>query len=108
MEESPKSTVKRYPHNMNLIIEKYRKLARPATENRTAKAESDATDKFVNLIKKYTVVDRLDAAILKEQIDKAMVHHKELAEGGKVFQQVEIYYRFIGKLEHAAESKKTT
>ena len=69
------------------------------------KAESDATDKFVNLIKKYTVIDQLDAAILNELIDKIVVHHKEIAEDGRVFQQVEIYYRFIGKLENAAESK---
>ena len=70
------------------------------------KAESDATDKFVNLIKKYTVIDKLDASILNELIDKIVVHHKEVAEDGRVFQQVEIYYRFIGKLEHAAESEK--
>ena len=70
------------------------------------KAESDAMDKFVNLIKKYTAIDRLDAAILNELIDKIVVHHKEVAEDGRVFQQVEIYYRFIGKLEHAAESEK--
>lgn len=70
------------------------------------KAESDATDKFVNLIKKYTVIDQLDAAILNELIDKIVVHHKEIAEDGRVFQQVEIYYRFIGKLEEAAESEK--
>ncbi len=69
------------------------------------KAESNATDKFVNLIKKYTVIDQLDAAILNELIDKIVVHHKEVAEDGRVFQQVEIYYRFIGKLEHTAESK---
>ena len=69
------------------------------------KAESDATDKFVNLIKKYTVIDQLDAAILNELIDKIVVHHKEVAEDGRVFQQVEIYYRFIGKLENAAELK---
>ncbi len=70
------------------------------------KAESDATDKFVNLIKKYTVIDQLDAAILNELIDKIVVHNKEVADDGRVFQQVEIYYRFIGKLEHAAESEK--
>ena len=70
------------------------------------KAESDATDKFVNLIKKYTVIDKLDASILNELIDKIVVHHKEVAEDGRVFQQVEIYYRFIGKLESNAESEK--
>ncbi len=71
------------------------------------KAESDATDKFVNLIKKYTVIDQLDAAILNELIDKIVVHHKEIAEDGRVFQQVEIYYRFIGKLDSGSKAEKT-
>lgn len=71
------------------------------------KAESDATDKFVNLIKKYTVIDRLDAAILNELIDKIVVHHKEVAEDGRVFQQVEIYYRFIGTLDSGSKAEKT-
>lgn len=69
-------------------------------------AQNDSTEKFVKLIRKYTVIDQLDAAILNELIDKIVVHHKEVAEDGRVFQQVEIYYRFIGKLEHAAESEK--
>ncbi len=68
-------------------------------------AQNDSTEKFVKLIRKYTVIDQLDAAILNELIDKIVVHHKEVAENGRVFQQVEIYYRFIGKLENAAESK---
>lgn len=68
-------------------------------------AQNDSTEKFVKLIRKYTVIDQLDAAILNELIDKIVVHHKEVAEDGRVFQQVEIYYRFIGKLENAAESK---
>ena len=66
-----------------------------------------ATDKFVNLIKKYTVIDKLDASILNELIDKIVVHHKEIAEDGRVFQQVEIYYRFIGKLDSGSKAEKT-
>ena len=40
----------------------------------------------------------MDAAILNELIDKIVVHHKEQAEDGRTFQQIEIYYRFVGKL----------
>ncbi len=65
-----------------------------------------ATDKFVNLIKKYTVIDKLDASILNELIDKIVVHHKEIADDGRVFQQVEIYYRFIGKLDSGSNAEK--
>jgi hypothetical protein len=48
----------------------------------------------VDLIKKYTVIDRLDAAILNELIDWIVVHHKEIAEDGRVFQQRN---RFFGR-----------
>ena len=62
------------------------------------KRQSDCTDNFINVIKKYTIIDKLDASILNELIDKIVVHHKEQAEDGRVFQQIEIYYRFVGKL----------
>lgn len=62
------------------------------------KRQSDCADNFINVIKKYTIIDKLDAAILNELIDKILVHHKEQAEDGRTFQQIEIYYRFVGKL----------
>jgi uncharacterized protein HemY len=62
------------------------------------KRQTDSADKFVNVIKKYTVIDSLDAAILNELIEKIVVHHKEKAEDGRTFQQIEIFYRFIGKI----------
>lgn len=62
------------------------------------KRQSDCADNFINVIKKYTIIDKLDASILNELIDKIVVHHKEQAEDGRVFQQIEIYYRFVGKL----------
>lgn len=62
------------------------------------KRQSDCADNFINVIKKYTIIDKLDAAILNELIDKIVVHHKEQAEDGRTFQQIEIYYRFVGKL----------
>jgi len=61
--------------------------------------QSDSADMFINVIRKYTIVDKLDAAILNELIDKIVVHHKEQTEDGLVFQQIEIFYRFIGKLD---------
>ena len=66
----------------------------------------DCADNFINVIKKYTIIDKLDAAILNELIDKIVVHHKEQAEGGRTFQQIEIYYRFVGKLGTENELSK--
>ncbi|HEZ7985927.1 MAG TPA: recombinase family protein [Ruminococcus sp.] len=63
------------------------------------KEKSDAADKFINVIRKYTIIDKLDAAILNELIDKIVVHHKEKSEDGSTYQQIEIFYRFIGRLD---------
>lgn len=70
------------------------------------KRQSDCADTFINVIKKYTIIDKLDAAILNELIDKIVVHHKEQAEDGRTFQQIEIYYRFVGKLGTENELSK--
>ena len=43
-------------------------------------------------------VKELNADILNELIDKIVVHHKEKLYG-KTYQQVEIYYRFVGELK---------
>lgn len=70
------------------------------------KRQSDCADNFINVIKKYTIIDKLDAAIQNELIDKILVHHKEQAEDGRTFQQIEIYYRFVGKLGTENELSK--
>lgn len=70
------------------------------------KRQSDCADNFINVIKKYTIIDKLDAAILNELIDKIVVHHKEQAEDGRTFQQIEIYYRFVEKLGTENELSK--
>ena len=70
------------------------------------KRQSDCADNFINVIKKYTIIDKLDAAILNELIDKIVVHHKEQAEDGRTFQQIQIYYRFVGKLGTENELSK--
>lgn len=70
------------------------------------KRQSDCADNFINVIKKYTIIDKLDAAILNELIDIILVHHKEQAEDGRTFQQIEIYYRFVGKLGTENELSK--
>lgn len=60
---------------------------------------ADSTERFIKVIQQYTTVEKLDAAILNELIDKIVVHHKEQSDDGKVYQQIEIFYRFVGKLD---------
>ena len=55
------------------------------------KSNEDSTDKFINVIRKHTTVEKLDASLLNELIDKIVVHHKEKSEDGKTYQQIEIF-----------------
>ena len=61
------------------------------------KLTTDETEKFTSVIDKYTDIKELDDIIINEFIDKIFVHHKEDIDG-KTFQQVEIYYEFVGNL----------
>lgn len=63
------------------------------------KKQSDSAEMFINVIRKYTIVDQLDASILNELIDKIIIHKKEGTDDGRQFQQIEIYYKFVGKIE---------
>ena len=63
------------------------------------KKQKDASDRFINIVKKYTYSNELDANILNELIDRIVVHHAEKDQSGRTSQQIEIYYRFIGRLK---------
>lgn len=56
------------------------------------------TDKFLKLIRKYTHIEELNAIILREFIEKIMVHEK-VKQDGITTQQIDIYYNFIGFVE---------
>ena len=45
------------------------------------------------------------AEILNALIDKIVVHHRETYERGETYQQIEIHYRFIGRLDTAEKAK---
>lgn len=61
------------------------------------KAGTDAAERFTEVIDRYTKIRELNAEILNELIERIVVHSKEKVKG-KVYQQVEIYYRFVGNL----------
>ena len=55
-------------------------------------------DVFLKLVRKYNDIDTLTPEILREFIDKIVVHHRE-QEFGQTVQDVEIFIRFIGYIE---------
>ena len=59
--------------------------------------EADA-EKWIALIKQYSDPDQLDATILNTLIEKIVVHEAEKDETGTRTQDVDIFYRFVGKI----------
>lgn len=55
-------------------------------------------EKFLELIRKYTDVEELNAYILNELIEKIVVHEKMIHEDGSKSQQIDIYYKFVGNI----------
>ena len=55
-------------------------------------------DAFLKLVRKYNDIDTLTPEILREFIDKIVVHHRE-QEFEQTVQGVEIFIRFIGYIE---------
>ena len=56
-------------------------------------------EKWVKLIKQYVNPTELTAELLNALIDKIVVHEAVKGEDNTRTQEIEIYYRFIGKVE---------
>ena len=73
------------------------------TELRAKIEETVQTEKnvtlWVDLIGKYGDVKELTAPMLNDLIDKIVVHEAVKDENGNRTQKIEVYYRFIGKVE---------
>lgn len=52
---------------------------------------------FRKLIKQYTEVTELTATLLKELVDKIVIHQSETIDGRKI-QKIDMHYRFIGTI----------
>lgn len=61
--------------------------------------ESADAEKWISLIKQYTYPEELTAELLNALIEKILVHEAVKDENGKRVQEVEICYRFIGKID---------
>lgn len=55
-------------------------------------------DKWINLMKKYVNPSKLTSELLNILIEKIIIHEKETDNDGKKFQEIEIFYRFVGKI----------
>ena len=58
-----------------------------------------AAEKWIGLMKQYVNPTELTAELLHTLIENILVHEEQTSEDGSREQEVEIFYRFIGKIE---------
>lgn len=94
-------------HNFSMLSDKYQKeqdgLAKMIdTLQKQLEQETQKTtdaEKWISLIKQYTYPVELTAELLNAFIEKILVHEAVTDEHGDRVQKVEIFYRFIGRID---------
>ena len=86
----------KYQTEQQELIEKIDRLKTElASEKKTA---ADA-EKWIALIKQYSEPAELTAEMLNTLIEKIVIHEATKDSDGTRAQELEIYYRFVGKLD---------
>ena len=93
--------------NFNMLTVKYQQEQNELQErinslNAMLKEEKEDVsnkEKWIALIKQYTEPKELTAPMLNSLIEKIAVHEAVKTEDGMREQEVEIFYRFIGKID---------
>ena len=73
-------------------------IAKLQSELDTFTADTDRTERFINIVNKYTDLSELTPAMITEFIEKIIVYEPDKSSGERT-QKVEIHLNFIGKFE---------
>ena len=86
----------KYQHEQEELKQTIQKIKKEMDDE--VQAEDNA-EKWVTLIKECLYPTELSAELLNTLIEKIVVHEAIKTEDGKRIQEVEIFYRFVGKIE---------
>ena len=94
-------------YNFKVLSEKYQteqaevleKIERLQAELDTEQQTVVNIDQWIGLIQHYAHPEELTAEMLNALIEKIVVHEKTVGEDGEKEQTVDIYYRFVGKID---------
>ena len=64
-----------------------------------AQEASVNAERFMNIVRKYTSFEELTPTLLREFVEKIVVHECWKDEQGTRHQDIEIYYSFVGKVD---------
>ncbi len=86
----------RYQQEQQELMDKIERLKANLTAEQKTTVDAQ---KWVELIKQYANPTELTAELLNTLIEKIVVHEATKGEDGMREQEIEIYYRFIGKID---------
>ncbi len=94
-------------YNFNMLSEKYQgeqqeldeKIAQLKAAMSSEQQSMEDAHKWLALIRQYSDLTELDAELLNTLIEKIVVHEAVKEADGTRNQEIEIYYRFIGKID---------
>lgn len=70
-----------------------------------AKEQSDNTDKFIRIVRKYTEIPELTPEIVREFVQKVVVHQAEKIDGKRT-QKIELYFNYVGQIPIPTQDKR--
>lgn len=65
----------------------------------STKAQEDGIEKWIDLIKQFSSPSELTAELLNTLIEKILVHEAVKDADGNKTQEIEIFYRFVGRID---------
>ena len=71
----------------------------------TAETQAVNVQSFLKIVKKYTEPTELTLAILREFVEKVVVHAPDKSSGRRV-QRIDVHYAFIGAIDLSPEYSK--
>jgi len=86
----------KYQEKSEILREQIKHLEVAVKEEQANELE---VNDFLKVVRKYTRVNQLTPAILREFIHHIVVHHREAGIGGNIEQKVEVHFNFIGEVE---------
>ena len=93
--------------NFSMLSQKYqqeqgkleKKIEALTAQLASTKEQEDGINKWVELIKQFSSPTELTADMLNTLIEKILVHEATKDEDGNRVQEIEIVYRFVGKID---------
>lgn len=102
--------------NFSMLSQKYQqeqealeaKILALNTQLEAAREQTENIEKWLALVKQYTDLSELTAEVLNTLIEKILIHEAVKDSEGKRVQEIEIFYRFIGNIDHAVDTISLT